>query len=337
MTPRRPAIRPGQLPTPRRPAPLPHRRPAPDRRVTILPRPRPWDTIRRPMTVCIAAIPTHGPVICVSDRMTSDDFSSTEGAARKITGLSNRWGWQSMFSGDPGTNDVITKEITHRLWLESKPNEEQRVRGLTTRQMMDIVSAIYRKQIQDRIRDTVLAPYDLDVSAFLALGADKFGDIEFSRICAAIEAADLDLELLIVGSDRQHFCGLFSVNRKGVCTDWTNTGFCAIGAGAWAALGSLYARGPIKNCSVTEAAYRLLEAKFTAETARSVGSETDFVAMSAAQHFDDGKCRAWWLDDSSIDRIRAAWKSERNRPVPLDAMSVLTSELAATKATLLPA
>jgi hypothetical protein len=101
----------------------------------------------------------------------------------------------------------------------------------------------------------------------------------------------------------------------------------AIGAGGWLALSVLHARGPTQNASVAELAYRMLEAKFLAENARSVGQRTTLVALKSTHAPNSARENLWVFDAAVIDSVRASWERDRARPLPSDALKLLNAEL----------
>jgi hypothetical protein len=113
---------------------------------------------------------------------------------------------------------------------------------------------------------------------------------------------------------------IFSTDFSGRCTIHNDVGYHAIGAGSWAALGWLSTKTAVAfTQSIPAIVYRLCEAKFAAETARSVGDRT-VVLVS----FKDGAAVPVILHGAPIENaVRTAWDSQRKQPSPPEALEVL--------------
>jgi len=226
------------------------------------------------MTVCIASLaPPERMVVAVCDRMISTGFTSSDKVAIKIKDISLKW--FVMFAG----NDISpVHPIAARIAdaLTEYPDDIQ----LET--VVKVVCAAYQKEITLTAERHVLSRYGLDMDKFTREGFAMFGERQFDEMVRRIEAVRLELELLVTGFDDQKKPHIFTVSSPGVPTYHDAPGFAAIGSGDFLALGSLYGNSHTVNAPTELILYRLLEAKFVAESAVGVGRDT--VVMMQGDH-----------------------------------------------------
>jgi len=186
----------------------------------------------------------------------------------------------------------------------------------TCPQAMMVVEHAYDAALEHCVERQILAPLGFTRRQFLDEGLTKLGESLFREVTAEIRAVNLGTELLVFGFDEQKQPHIFSTDFTGRCTLQDAVGFHAIGAGSWAALGWLFTNQRfVYAARLAEIAYRLCEAKFAAETARSVGADTALMVM-----FGDGGASAMYIHGgpsrTSASVIRDAWDARRNQAIP---------------------
>src|SRR5260221_8648182 len=334
MTPRRsprPALPPPRrepfwpLPSPgqRQPfRPSPHR-PFQKRPMTTL---SPRDTLPDPMTVCIAAISNnHDAIITASDMMLSDDVSSIDNAAFKTRALTNpgaEENWHCMYAGSPDTFDELFWNI--RAHLKEHPQDSE-----SDTAMKAAVEKAYSTVTTHRIETGVLSAFGISRDEFFQTGVQRFGESYFKQLAEECRSVKLDTDMLVVGFEVRKFAThnarvphIFTAQKEtGTCASQDQLKFQAIGAGAWAAMGSLFSREFLTERSVNEIVYILCEAKFVSEMARSVGGSTMVEVFYA-----DGSASSLFVDVKK-DAIRSAWNRYQNRVTPQEALASIDEQL----------
>src|SRR5207248_2749365 len=171
------------------------------------------------------------------------------------------------------------------------------------------VQKAYQYSINYEAETRVLAPLRMSLGEFRDDGLSKLGPEVFARKLAEIEALRVPLQLLVFGFGAASLGHIFSVDELGQCTERDVEGVYAIGAGSWAALGSLYAKKGFIRGSVEEIIYDLCEAKFVAETSPLVGAATIVFLL-----YPDG--RKMYMPIPKDDRLRSIWERRANRLPP---------------------
>jgi hypothetical protein len=210
--------------------------------------------------------------------------------------------WQCMYSGLP----TEFEELRRRLAATECPKT---LEGVT-----EAVEHAYDELTKHLIERRILAPLGLTRDVFMTEGLEMFGDTYFRELLEQCRAVKPETDLLVMGFDEKSVPHLFQAYRDGTCTNYDQLGFYAIGAGAWAALGSLYASDVRSARSTNRVVYRLCEAKFLSEIARSVGGLMTVVNVFYA----DGSDYSLFINDE--DPIRIAWKKQRSAPIPQEAI-----------------
>ena len=224
------------------------------------------------VTVCIAAATksgmADGHIVTVSDRMISAPDDTVQGTeALKSRMISKTWAL--MFAGDGNLFLPIVKEVSKQLGEFKKAYDFQTIQST--------VSEVYKSMFSE-FSSGYLSRYGLSgISEFRSSGLSHFGE-KFYEICQAIDKYDLGMELLGYGFDPDGSPHIFDVLNPGIVTNHDLLGYSVIGSGSYMATASLRRRKiPYDRKSV---AYRLLEAKFSAETASGVGESTTLFTMS---------------------------------------------------------
>jgi hypothetical protein len=262
------------------------------------------------MTLCIAAIcPEDKVFVLASDFMLSNEWTSAETGMLKVEVVGEGANWWQMFSGDP---TVAGHLLEHTFRLPWKGNET----------LMD-VEGIYQKGYAAELcriaEGGVLAPYGITRDEFLEKGRAQFGDEHFARILFELDRIDLSTTFLVAGFEGT-FARLFSIggNTRGplIVDQHDRLGFHAIGTGATHALASLY-QTYSHAMSRNELIYRVCEAKFRAEKARSVGRNT-VVHLFANDSYTD-------LPPEWVELIRKQWEQVGLPQVPPEINDILGS------------
>jgi hypothetical protein len=261
------------------------------------------------VTICIAAATksgmADGHIVTVSDRMisaTDDSVQATEALkARKISKT-----WALMFEGDGNLFLPIVAEI------KKKFGDFDKVHDFAT--VQSTVCEVYRTMLDIQCSSEYLSRYGLaSISEFRKFGLSNFGE-KFYDICKWIDGYDLRINILIYGFDQNGLPHIFDISNPGVVTNHDLLGYAAIGSGETMAMASL--RRKQLPYDLNKVVYRLLEAKFSAETASGVGESTTLFTMRS-----DGKDKS--IGYGSIGEIKKIWKRELERE-PDDALDIIS-------------
>jgi CubicO group peptidase (beta-lactamase class C family) len=267
------------------------------------------------MTVCIAAIASRlGAIVTVSDTLLSDDFSSVN-TGPKLTSLV-RGRWSCLYAGNP----TVFRDLTTRIVDDLKQSNS----AATYQDVMDAVERAYDAVLEHSIERQILAPLGMTRKEFIDCGAKKLGENLFREITTEIRLINLATELLVFGFDEHHVAHIFSSDFTGRCTLHDDVRYHAIGAGSWAALGWLSTQKAVAfSPSIPDIVYKLCEAKFAAETARSVGPRT-VVLVS----FKNGSVAPIVLHGAPIQNaVRTAWESRIHQPSSPEALELIERAL----------
>jgi len=241
------------------------------------------------VTVCIAAVcGSPATLIMSSDHMISmGSHWSADGLAMKIDSVGV--GWFSQFSAENMSPVTPIHEVLRK--------SSQTTMG----QVSSNVKKAYHEQRLVQIQDEILNLYGLSWEDFLTKGKDLLTERDFEQVIDKIASYDLGLELLMSGFDNEgpH---VFSVSNPGKCDFYDKLGFAAIGSGSTLALASLFTStykrtDPLETCIL-----KVLCAKFSAESASGVGSDT-FVSMYSPER------GLMWLDYETLCDAKEEWAS----------------------------
>jgi 20S proteasome alpha/beta subunit len=120
--------------------------------------------------------------------------------------------------------------------------------------------------------------------------------------------------LLVYGYGPDNTGHLYEVTNPGKVISHGMRGHAAIGSGSLMAMAAL-ARKPI-GPTLHETIYRLLDAKFSSETARDVGKRTHLMIMSKS-----GKHK--FMPESEIQELRTIWDALHKLPDSVDALNII--------------
>ncbi len=246
-------------------------------------------------------------IVAACDKQLSTDDVTAEAEIWKVQKVHPGGSWLLGYSGEPAHFDPI--------WDHLRRRTDQNMTGSA-----DMISAAARAYAAHRlevIEQYYLANYELTMKTFLARGLKLFGQTEFARILGRIESFDLGITLMLGGcSPLGRAMTLATISNPGVPYIERLAGFVSIGEGAEVALGQL--RSGYKTIApMTEALYRVLEAKLASETTRSVGPSTVLLAMGK-----DGTTTL--VENYVCENFRALWDTRR-KEIPHDVAVVLAN------------
>ena len=130
------------------------------------------------------------------------------------------------------------------------------------------------------------------------MAVQTYGE-HFAELCIELDRFDIHTSLLLFGHDRSKHGKLFEIECPGHVVDRNALKYAVIGSGHDMAMASLR-WPPSLNFLLEDTIYRLLEAKFSAETASSVGKTTTVVLRNR-----DG--RVTILPRAEVEKIRKIW------------------------------
>jgi hypothetical protein len=164
--------------------------------------------------------------------------------------------------------------------------------------------------LREQINENFLSKYDLTIEEFRKKGKKQFGN-DFEVMNKPIREFHLGTSLLACGVDTSDFPHIFTVRPpSGSVRVNDSLGHTAIGTGAEMALGALGARS-LETPSIEDFAFRVLEAKFVAETAPGVGKSSLFVMLRR------GLDHPMYLP--ADNPLREAYAQRMLQPAPLEA------------------
>ena len=263
------------------------------------------------MTIAIAAITNPEDVIvCVSDRMLSfgDFFQAEDNAIVKAIRLHDQWtlAWAA--------NNVsvilpIVEEIRQR--LDAKKVD------WTRREAADALADVYLERAHKEFVSTHLSKLGYkNMEEFRSQGRIDLGDNNFTDILIELGRFDLGAVFLLFGHDKQKHGKLYCVEGPGRAVDCNALKYAVIGSGQNMAMASLRWPPPL-NFLLENTIYRLLEAKFSAETATGVGKTTTVALRNREGHVT-------LLQRSEIEEIRRIWRRDvADVPDPPEAIAIL--------------
>lgn len=257
------------------------------------------------MTICIAAhCFSAQKIILVSDTMISTGSMTSEWAALKFRWIAQHWCVQ--FAGNDISGVIpLLDDVADKLAGE----EDSR------RHVEAAFIAAFQKQLRIKAETEVLGGFGYTLQDFRSKGLQELGPDLFTRLAYALENLSIDSEFLVAGFDKGE-PRIFTVQSPGKLNDYSAMGFWAIGSGQTNALGSLF-NVHTRSLDLQDKVYRVLEAKFNAESALGVGKATvgTIISSNGARYS---------LLISGIDPIRNQWEKTRVLEVP-SATSVMVS------------
>jgi hypothetical protein len=261
------------------------------------------------MTIGIAAITVPGGyIVTVSDRMLSSGgvVQAADNATLKARKISKRW--VVMFAADDAN---LFLPFVKSCWDSLEGHGED----YELHTVQDTVITAYAKLFDAEFTSRYLSRYNISsISAFRETGLSQFGQERFEKICDEIDRFDLGLTMLCYGYDSKKAPHIFEISNPGKITNHDLLSYAVIGSGWYMATASL--RRKILPPDLEMVIYRLLEAKFSAETAPGVGKSTSLITMNS-----DGE--NGFLGAGSIEKIRSIWERTLKEPEPQDAIDLI--------------
>ncbi len=235
----------------------------------------------------------------------SDVYQADEAATLKTIQLADHW--HAAFAGDPGAFRVFARKLTRR--LKDRSVDELEIRALA--------AECYTEALREDFaaRHLVQIGYKT-VDEFRSSGRDELGDALFNKLTTQLLQASLDLDVVVFGvNPEKHFSArMFEVVNPGRVVERV-TGYTAVGSGSLMAMAALR-RKSLDPRDLNTVVYRLLDAKFSAETASGVGKPTTVIWVRP-----DGQPRR--MDTEEVDRVRVVWDAITKRPDPPEALSII--------------
>jgi 20S proteasome alpha/beta subunit len=264
------------------------------------------------MTVCIAAFTKPGSkggqIVATADRLISNnDYVQGSEDTLKVRKIANSWAL--MFAGRVNFFRHFVVEAVKF----SKMNEEEKKLELDV--IQEHIAKTYRAEFERQFTAQHISPLGYSsVSDFRENGLAQLGADSFNFYLDRLREFDLGIQLLCFGFDPSGEPHIFTVANPGVITNHNLLRYAVIGSGDLMALAALRRKKlPYNNEALV---YRLLDAKFSAETASGVGTSTSLLTMGP-----DGKSRSMGYD--AIDKIKAIWTAKLKEPEPADALDII--------------
>jgi hypothetical protein len=289
--------------------------------IKALSKPWPWNKLADPrpadwgigMTVCIAAICTSGDdnaVITVSDsKVSMGGYFSADKMAYKTEPVLGSW--MALMAGD---------DISHATpILEMMAIAKTMLPTLTLDEITSLAKSSYRKQRAIVAEDRFLSPYNMTLDEFKSSGRDVFLQETHAEIIRSIRDCDLKLEILFGGFDKSKAPHIFRLGDPGDCDYYDKVGFWSIGSGQHAALSTLFAHQYNRTESLGTCVFKVLAAKYTAESAIGVGEDTHLMVSFS---------KSPWMSfvaDKVEAKVKAQWK--RLPKIPKQAPKLIDDEL----------
>lgn len=259
------------------------------------------------MTVCIAAVcPNIDRIILVSDELLSNDYTSIEGMM-KFHQIGRRW-----------IAMVSTPDITR---FPPLMRRIETLMGARTsfEALAESCEQAHAAELEKHINQGILLPYGKTRAEIVEHGLKWFGEQRHAAFLDEIGKASLGVDLLVAGFDEGGI-GRMLTMRNGIVSDTTDLRYCIIGSGEFNAHGAL---DPIADfvfhADLAEAVYRVLAAKFAAESTPGVGTQTTAFVIAPGEPWR-------YMVNSDIDKIRDAWRTEGQPPVPPIARQILSEK-----------
>jgi 20S proteasome alpha/beta subunit len=265
--------------------------------------------------VAVAITKPNDHFVVVSDMMLSFDdvYQADDRAARKVMHVHDNWA--VAFAGDAPTFKSVVRKIFGKIKAANGDD-------LTAELMRDIASEAFSEvQLEEFAARHLYQIGYRTVDDFKREGRQELGDRIFDQYMHDMAEFHIDVSMLVFGYDDRE-AHLFEVVAPGKVIDGNVLGYGVIGSGYSMAIGSLRRKRLTRD--ISETIYRLLEAKFSAETASGVGRTTILMVMNADGDTDQ-------LEIREIDQIRKAWEATLAQPEPKDAMDAIDKSHAVTK------
>lgn len=148
-------------------------------------------------------------------------------------------------------------------------------------------------------------------------GRADLGDQYFELLRELSEDTLADTTFIVYGNDANYAPHLFEVSPPGTISDRRQLRYAVIGSGIYMANASLRSK-PLDFASLDAITYRLLAAKFSAETATGVGKSTT-LSIKAFGQGDE------YMSSNTIEKIRDIWDEETKKGEPREALDIISN------------
>jgi hypothetical protein len=260
------------------------------------------------VTIAIVALTAPSEnFICVSDRMISHDdiLPADDNALIKNLALSQNW--SVAFSANKIENALpllerVRSQIVH-------PADT-----LSADLLQDYFTDSIGEVIRTDFFNLRLRRYGYgSMNQFRREGQADLGE-HFFELCRELDSAELGVEFIVYGYEGAYRgpC-LFEINGKGQVIDRMALRYAVVGSGYWMASASLK-RKPLA-IDFDSMLYRVLEAKFSAETASGVGKTTTVTFKRRDMH-------DMVMRPNEIEKMRAVWEGEMRKHEPTEALQI---------------
>lgn len=257
------------------------------------------------MTVCIAATcDLISRLVLVSDSKMSGPNDSSYGA-RKMALINEAGPWMAMCAAEDLSLFITLVDDIKAVLGDGDKSVEQVERACENG---------YSRLLSRRVRQEILFPYGMTRTQFFAAGQAKFGSA-FHTIRKAIEklAKDLGISLLVTGFDVQGRMHLIEVFANGVTRRVDQCSYHAIGSGDFLALSVLRRMSWFAlDTDLGPILYRILSAKFAAESAEGVGDKFTAAVVVARGH----DAMHSWVPAEIVEEARKHWEEQISAPPP---------------------
>lgn len=261
------------------------------------------------VTVAIVALTApYAHFVCVSDQMISHDDTLPADESALIKSMQLTKDWSVTFAGNKIENVVPL--------LDRVRGKIERPGGdLEARKLREYFTSSIAEMIREDFFNRRLARYGYrDIEMFRRQGRDELGD-HFFELCRELNESDLGVEFIIYGYESgAHDPQIFEINGTGQAIDRMALRYGVVGSGYMMASASLK-RKPLA-IDFDLMVYRLLEAKFSAETASGVGKRTTVKIKRPGQH-------DFIMWPGQIEEIRNIWQGIQRHPEPLHAVEII--------------
>jgi hypothetical protein len=273
------------------------------------------------MTVAIVAFPpSKTEIVTVSDqRLSYGEIipAADEGTMKNIK-MTRKW--SMMFAAEDATAFTPVSNKTFEILAKlDMPDSEHKFlqRDFTAEMVMDAARQAYEKEFNERFFRDKLARFGFaDISEFRKFGYAEMGKDLYHQYSMDLAKFDLGLEILVYGFDEAGTRTVFEVANPGKIINHTMRRYAAIGSGTLMALAALNKKplGP----TLADTIYRVLDAKFSSETARDVGKKTHVITLNS-----EGK--SGFLLDDQLEKLHSIWEVDLARPHPEEAIDFINS------------
>jgi hypothetical protein len=261
------------------------------------------------MTLCIAAIARkEKQIVTVSDFMLSNEFTSTEASAAKVSRVGKTNRWLHLYSGDPSVCIKIKTAVDHYLSGESEEMAIDVIRSY---------ERAFREELSHTINGEILSRFGLNREQFLKEGRQMLGEAKFKEIADKISKAGLGTDFLVAGFGASGRPSLISFSDPGISYIHNASSYHAIGCGSIVADALLMNRfSPFDP--LTNIIYQLAETKFRCESAvPGVGQSTFITVLDSG-----GKWTG--IRPTKALAIKQLWAEKGQPSIPSEADKVIT-------------